>query len=110
MYLCISRAGLICLVVVYASSGLAADHTSLSAIEASQLAARLANADCQRRFSCSPFDACAGKSQLSRGRWHWRAIAGHGYLDLVADVSFSKSGENAKVRLDLMDSRLIDRR
>jgi hypothetical protein len=110
MYRRISYAGLICLVVVCASSNLAVGHTSLSAIEASRLAARVANADCQRRFGCSPFDAGAGESQLSCGRWHWRAIAGHGYFDLVADVSFSKSGENVKVRLDLIDSALRDRR
>jgi hypothetical protein len=100
-----SRLLLVVLAVLSASGVLAADHPSLSAAQASLLAAQLANADCQRRFSCSPFDSSAAKPNLMRGRWHWRAMVGHGRSDLVADVSFSQSGDAATARVDLMDNR-----
>jgi hypothetical protein len=104
MYI-LSRLLAVVLAVAFALAALAGDHPRLSADQASRLAAQLANADCQRRFSCSPFDASVAKPNLTQGRWHWRAIAGHGHSDLVADVSFSQSGDGATVRVDLMDSR-----
>jgi hypothetical protein len=105
MYIFVSRLFVVVLAVAFASAALAEDHPNLSAAQASRLAAQLANADCQRRFSSSPFGASAAKAHLTRGRWYWRAIEGHGRSDLVADVSFSQSGDAATVRVDLMDSR-----
>src|SRR6266404_5363827 len=103
MYIRISRVLVVVLGVAFASVALAAEHPSLPAAQASRLAAQLANAECQRRFSCAPFDSSAAKPNLIRGRCHWRSMVGHGRSDLVADVSFSQSGDAATVRVDLMD-------
>lgn len=87
------------------SKTLGADHAKLSAPEASQLAVQLANRDCKLRFGASPFEPSAGTLNLVEGRWRWKAIAGYGRGDLVAEVSFSESGDRPAVRVSLMDSR-----
>jgi hypothetical protein len=100
-----SRALVTLVVVVGALIARAGERPALSAAEARRFAAEIANAHCQWRFRCSPFDASAAEPNLTQGRWHWRAIAGHGHSDLLAEVTFSQTGELPTVRIDLMDSR-----
>lgn len=66
--------------------------TSLNARRAKQLATSLANAASKRRFGVAPFSASSATPQFVHGRWQWQAAAGYGHTDLLASVSFSRSG------------------
>src|SRR5205823_4798208 len=62
-------------------------QSQLSAPQASERAAQLANSECQRRFERSPFEGSAAAARFVDGRWHWKASAGLGHGDVVADIS-----------------------
>src|ERR1041385_1896503 len=64
----------------------AGDGPALSADHARRFAAEIANAHCKWKFGCRPFDASSAEPTLKNGRWHGRAIAGHGYSDFVTEV------------------------
>ena len=81
-------------------------QSQLSASQASERAAQLANSECQRRFERSPFEGSAAAARFVDGRWHWKASAGLGRGDVVADISFSPGGDNPLVTVHLMDSRV----
>jgi hypothetical protein len=83
----------------------AGDGAAWSAEQAKRFAAEIANAHCKWKFGCRPFDAASAEPTLKNGRWHWRAVAGHGYSDFVTEVTFSQTGESPTVRLDLIHSR-----
>jgi len=96
---------LLTLLAASISCVLVASEEQLSTAQASELAARLANKQCQHRFHSSPFNASASTSNLVDGRWHWKASTGFGRGDLAADVSFSRSGQDPRVTIQLMDNR-----
>ena len=98
------------LFVILALAVNARDRQPLSALEASRFAADIANAHCEWRFGCRPFDASAGDLTIRQGRWHWRATAAHGQSDLVTEVTFSETGETPTVRIDVVDSPEVMRR
>jgi hypothetical protein len=81
------------------------EQLRMSAADVSNLAARLANEDCQRRFGISPFKPSSGTPSFFDGHWHWTAISSYGRGDLMADISFSEDGLSRGVRVDLTDSR-----
>ena len=89
-----------------ASIALATEPEKLPPAAASRLAARLANDDCKHRFGTSPFGASSGRLRFVDGRWKWHAAAGYGYCDLRAEVSFTQSGSDRSVRVNLLDSTL----
>src|SRR5437667_122642 len=81
-------------------------RAQLSSSEASHIAADLANRHCKHQFGgASPFQPSLSTAQLIDGQWHWTASAGFGHGDLAADVTFSRSGENPSVRVQLLDNR-----
>jgi hypothetical protein len=89
------------LVAIFLSTAFAHAESQLSAEQARELATRLANEECQRRFDSSPFKATTAIAHLINGRWHWNASAGFTRADLVADVCFSLSGERPSVVVEL---------
>jgi hypothetical protein len=75
----------------------------LDATAAARRAVSLANADAKHRFGIAPFTTSRGTLRLLRGRWHWEAIAGYGKSDLLARVSFSKTGSDADAQVTLYE-------
>jgi hypothetical protein len=74
----------------------------LDADGAARLAASLANAEAKREFGWAPFTPAQDIPMFSKGRWEWRATAGHGKGDLQAIVSFTQTGSKAEVRLQTL--------
>jgi hypothetical protein len=89
---------LILIIGTFTSNIRAAEPEQLRAAAASCLAARVANDYCKQSFGTSPFSASSGKLQFINGRWQWRALIGYGYRDLLATVSFSRSGSGGRCK------------
>lgn len=74
----------------------------LTANGAAELAAKLANAEANRRFNHRPFSARNGRAVIQRDatgqqRWRWGATVGFGLGDLSARVFFDRDGSRPSV-------------
>jgi hypothetical protein len=74
----------------------------LDADAAARLAAALANTEARRQMDAAPFRPSQDTPTFSEGRWLWRATIGYGKGDLQADVSFTKTGSDAQVRVQTL--------
>ena len=96
-----SRLTIVVIFSMFVCTVLTGAQSLLSAEQASELAARLANNECQRRFGRTPFKAPTAVARLISGRWHWRALAGVSRADVIANVSFSAVGQEPSVSVEL---------
>lgn len=84
-------------VLLLTTNASGASPKPLTAKGAAELAAKLANAETNRRFDHRPFSASDGEAVFQRDtagkkRWRWSAKVGFGLGDLSANVSFDQDG------------------
>lgn len=72
-------------------------HTPYSAGE---LAARLANEQCQARYGARPFAGEDFEAELTGGRWVWSSGEGSAVDGFSVTVSFDEDGGRKKVAVD----------
>lgn len=81
----------------------------LSPTEAAQLAAKLANEECERLYKRRPFAASQHGATLQDGKYHWGGLdvgAPGGYS---ADVTFGQDGSGPKVEVYFSSDQLRPR-
>ena len=95
------------LALVVSLVGCSADrpHTAtLTPVQATDLARRLANEKAEALYHCRPFSN-GPSAQLVDGCWSWQDLRGQGQVDLQASVRFASNGSNPTVSVVLLDSR-----
>ena len=80
--------------------------TTLTAVQAGDLAQRLANEQAQALYQCQPFQTDS-PAEFVEGRWVWHNLRGHGKGDVEATVEFAADGAKPSVVLMRLDSRAI---
>ena len=96
-----SRLTILVILSMFVCTVITRAQSPLSAEQASELAARLANDECHRRFGGTPFKAPTAVARLVNGRWNWQALAGVSRADVIAKVSFSSVGQEPSVSVEL---------
>ena len=76
-----------------------AKGTELTKAEAAELAASLANKECQRLHGRSPFSADSFSVRLEGSEWHWGDLDPVGVDGYSAEVWFDKDGSDPEVRV-----------
>jgi len=71
----------------------------LERIAALQLAVRLANAECQERYECAPFNETSYTIARAEDRWTWGGLDLVGEAGFSARVSFDASGGDRQVEV-----------
>lgn len=78
----------------------------LDAQQAAELAAKLANAECEKLYSEHPFKADDHVPTFEEGRLHWGHLDPAGPQGLSADVTFLVDGSDPKVKVYLSSDKL----
>jgi hypothetical protein len=73
----------------------------LSESEALELAVRLANQECDKIYSVTPFEPSSYFIIFRQGRWHWGTLDLAGEGGLSAQVSFDARGRDPVVEVFL---------
>ncbi len=109
----VSAVGLLALMVLGAScshsSATSPRQTATAALspsEAAQLAARLANEECQRLFKRRPFEPSQHPAVLEGGEYRWGGLDQGGPGGYSALVTFRQDGSQAKVEVYFSTDRL----
>ena len=72
---------------------------ALSPEEAAELAAQLANQDCERKYKRQPFQPGQHKAVLQDGFYHWGQLDIGGIAGFSAMVSFRQDGSEPRVEV-----------
>ena len=78
----------------------------LSSNEAAQLAAKLANDECERLYKRRPFAASQCPATLRDGEYHWGGLDQGGPGGYSAHVTFAQDGSKPKVEVYFSTDRL----
>ena len=78
----------------------------LSQKQAQALACRLANEQSRALYKCEPFENEA-EARFEGTRWEWTQYRGLGDLDMEARVSFASDGSAQRVKVLLLDNRVL---
>ena len=78
----------------------------LSSNDAAQLAAKLANDECERLYKRQPFAAGQYPAALRDGEYHWGGVDPGGPGGYSAQVTFGRDGSKPKVEVFFSTDRL----
>lgn len=84
--------------LVFVVAGLRGND-KLTQAQAADLAATLANAECNRYYKKQPFKPDSFPAALTAGRWQWGRLDPKGSGGFSAEVSFDARGQNRKVQI-----------
>jgi len=79
----------------------------LSADHAADLAAEIANEECNRLYKRRPFKSDDHVPELREGRWHWGRLDPLGHDGLSAEVTFDPDGANPEVTVYFSSDKLL---
>lgn len=71
----------------------------ISPEEATEIAARLANDECEKHYKRRPFSPENYKAVFRDNRWHWGKFDPAGVHGYSAEVAFKKDGSDPKVEV-----------
>ncbi len=80
--------------------------TQLSSTDAAQLAAKLANGECERLFKRRPFEAGQYPAILRDGEYHWGVMDPGARGGYSAEVSFRPDGSQPSVQVYFSTDKL----
>jgi hypothetical protein len=86
-------------------SSVATTRRVLSSKRASELAARLANEQCERQYRKRPFSADQHPAVLQNGLYHWGGLDVGGVGGFSALVTFRQDGSESHVEIYYSDDR-----
>ena len=81
----------------------------LSATDAAELAARLANEQCKRRFGRQPFSPGQHSAMLADGLYHWGKLDVAGVAGFSAIVTFRADGAEPHVEVYFSSDNMVVR-
>jgi murein DD-endopeptidase MepM/ murein hydrolase activator NlpD len=80
---------------------------ALTESEALTMAVKLANEECEAKYSSSPFSLSSYAIEFKDRRWHWGSMDAAGKKGFSAVVSFGPRGEDQTVEVFLSTDRII---
>jgi hypothetical protein len=88
------------------SAGTSSRQNPMTQSEALALAVQLANEECMRRFSVTPFEKSTYSIEFREGRWHWGELNVRGVGGYSAIVSFDQTGGDRQVEVFLSTDKV----